>query len=669
MATDKRIVLQLTAENEKLRRKLLESKNTINTWSKQVKNMFASAFAAIGVTQLVRSFITLRSEFSKTLSYVFALTKATMGQRKELVSLAKELGATTVYTASQAGEAMQVLAQAGLDVNQVLTATPQILALAQAGNLSLARSADVAVQTMYQFGKEVTDLTHITDVLANVAARTNTNVDEFSEGFKMAGPLAKAAGMSLEEAAAAMGILANAGLKGTVGGTGLRAVIASLIAPSRQAREKIKDLGVSIADSTGKLRPLSGIFKDLITAEMTASDAAIIFRRTGVAAAISLANNAGKIDTMTEAVNESGTAMFIAKERADNLWGSIKLLESAWENLNLTIGDDSNSILRTLVEELVKATWAVTAFIGAFKDFDWLHPISGFLDKYYAIYNDLYKKGVPGANVPGAGMGPQPQGAVPIPWIEGNVTGISEVDTDVDDILNAIGKQAKNTAKILREDFEPVFYDLFGDDGLLSRQAEEMGGLFNLEAGKKFAESLSAPMESASAAYADLINQQETLKGNIQSIGSVITDMFDNFAAAFTEGENGLKKFWDYFKKWALGMLLKIIGLIAAAIALNILLGGMLIKKGLATTGETLPYILKLIGGGGISNMGKGLGIKGFATGTPFVPQDQLAYVHRGEAIIPANQNRMGMGQVEFVIRGRDLYGTLNKFEQTRGIY
>lgn len=327
--------------------------------------VMSAAIGVVGVMAVMRlgkQFVTLQAEFSKTMSRVFALTDATDEMSKVLTNQAQILGQQTVFTAREAGSAMQFLAQAGLDTQQIYQALPNTLELAAAGQIELAEAADIATNVMSAYGLQAEELGRVNDIITNTTTKSNTNVIEFAEAFKMVGPIAKSAGMSMEDVAASIGILGNAGIKGTMAGTQLRAMLAKLINPTGDAAKVLKDLGIKTIDPlTGNMRRLNDIMADMKTAGIKLSDVFEVFDNRAAAAALVLEGASDTFEDFVEVVGRSGTATRIAAEQLDNLAGDLKIVQSAWEGMLLAAGQGSDGFMRAIAQMVSGALNFVTA--------------------------------------------------------------------------------------------------------------------------------------------------------------------------------------------------------------------------------------------------------------------------------------------------------------------
>ena len=176
------------------------------------------------------------ANFQTGMLRVQALTNASADMMKRLEDQAKELGATTQYTAGQAADAMGFLAMAGFEAEEILGAMPSTLQLAASAQIDLARAADITTNIMTGYGKTVADLPRVNDILVKAFTSANVNLEMLAESMKYAGPIAHSAGLQFEEAAALIALMGNAGIQGSMAGTSLRGAIARLLSPTARCR-------------------------------------------------------------------------------------------------------------------------------------------------------------------------------------------------------------------------------------------------------------------------------------------------------------------------------------------------------------------------------------------------------------------------------------------------
>ena len=273
-----------------------------------------------GVALAVRSF----AQFESSMLRVKAVTGASEEAFLAMSEQAKNLGATTAFTAQQAAEGMGFLGQAGFTTNEIMSAMPSVLNLAAAGQLELADAADITAAVLRGFGKSATEAANVADILATAAASSNTSVQEMGEGFKFVGPVASAMGVSIEETAALLSVLADAGLKGSLGGTGLRQALVQLgpeiIKSGGNVTETLKKLdseGIrAVVDSMKKLGARAGT------------------------AAIAMANNTQRAEELTEAYgNVDGASKDMADTLMSRVTGAALRLKSAFDAVVQGVGE------------------------------------------------------------------------------------------------------------------------------------------------------------------------------------------------------------------------------------------------------------------------------------------------------------------------------------------
>ena len=225
------------------------------------KGMKAATVAITGTAAalggVAAAAIKVGSDFESQMSRVKAISGATGEEFEQLKAQAMQLGADTSFSASQAAEGMENLAAAGFTTSEIMSAMPGLLNLAAASGEDLASSSDIAASTLRGFGLAASDAAHVADVLAANANRTNSSVADTGEAMKYIAPLARAAGLSLEETAAAIGIMANAGVNGSQAGTSLRGALSRLSKPTKDMSEAMDELGISFYDSNGKMKSLT----------------------------------------------------------------------------------------------------------------------------------------------------------------------------------------------------------------------------------------------------------------------------------------------------------------------------------------------------------------------------------------------------------------------------
>jgi TP901 family phage tail tape measure protein len=324
------------------------------------------SFAGIGVgltTPFVLASKQLES-FESKMARVRAITNASDADFAKLGDKAKQLGLDTVFSASDAAEAMGNFAQAGFSVNEIMLAVGPTLDLAAAAQLDVATSADIASKIMRGMGISAGNLSGVVDVLAKAATTSNTNIEQLGDAFKFVGPVARTAGIGLEEITAAIQLLSNAGIQGEMAGTTLRGMILSLASPSEEAKKTLKGLGIQTQDSQGNFRSLVDIigqFDRALAGVGTGKRLEVLGKvfsdRQAAGAAELISQGPGKLGEATSKLGgSSGTASRIAKTQLDTLHGAIKLFESSVEGLAIVVAEALLPTLREWGAQLVDLT-------------------------------------------------------------------------------------------------------------------------------------------------------------------------------------------------------------------------------------------------------------------------------------------------------------------------
>ena len=280
-------------------------------------------------------------DFDDSMRRVQAVSGATGEEFDALRKQALDLGATTAFTASQAAEGMQYLAMAGLDTNEILEATPQMLSLASAGAMDLGTAADIATNVLSGFNLQVSDLAHVSDVLAQAAASSNTSVTQLGHAMAYVGPVASSAGLSIEETTAAIQVLSNAGIQGTMAGTALRGALSNLLSPTTEAEKVLAAYGLTAEDVNPEVHSLAEIVDTLGGAGLTTADAMKLFGDRAGPAMLALLKAGGKgIEDYTKQLqNADGAAARMAETMEGGAGGAMREMQSAIEGLSISFGD------------------------------------------------------------------------------------------------------------------------------------------------------------------------------------------------------------------------------------------------------------------------------------------------------------------------------------------
>src|SRR5690625_5089123 len=207
--------------------------------------------------------VKVTADFESAMSRVGALSGATDKEMAELTQTAKDLGVTTVFSSSEAAEGMQYLSMAGFETNEIIAAMPGLLNTAAAGQLDLGTAADITSNILSGFGIEATETGRVADVLTKAFTSSNTTMESLGESFKMLAPTANAPGVPIEDAAAAVGLLGDAGIQGSMAGSQLSRALTRLAGPASQAADVMEEIGFNAFGSSGKMKPLEDSIREL----------------------------------------------------------------------------------------------------------------------------------------------------------------------------------------------------------------------------------------------------------------------------------------------------------------------------------------------------------------------------------------------------------------------
>lgn len=342
------------AQNAQARAASALSKNTETIKS---TSHYAGITALAGGAALMKSF-SIGAAFESDMAKVAAVSRASDEELKKLTATARKLGSDTVWSASEAAQGMQYLAMAGFKTNEIIETMPGMLNLASAGAIDLASASDIASNILTGFGLSASDMNRVGDVLTNTFTQSNTTLQGLGATMKYAAPVAKAMGVSIEQAAAMAGKLGDAGIQGEMAGTTLRSVLLRLSAPSEQAAEALKVLKVRTTDAKGQMKSFPEILKELNAAMSGMSESAranftkAIFETEAMSGALVLMEQAGSgaLDKFIGSVQEVGSSEAVARKQIDNLKGDMTILNSVLQETALKIYEQAAPALRILAQ-------------------------------------------------------------------------------------------------------------------------------------------------------------------------------------------------------------------------------------------------------------------------------------------------------------------------------
>lgn len=315
--------------------------------------------------------------FEQSMSKVRAVTNDFTDAQ---IRLARQLGEDTKFTADQAAQGMANLAIAGFSATEQMAALGDVLSLdAAAGMNDLAQTAQIGARVMRGFGLEASEMGRVADVLTTTFTNSNTTLEALGETMKFVAPVAKLAGVSLEETAKLAGILGDAGIDASMAGTSMRLAMLRLAGSSTQANKELKRLGITTQDSAGNLRGVSSILVDVgkkisgLGSAQRLKALNQIFGQRGVTAGgvlvDQLTNSGASVVKLDKAFqNMQGTARSVAETMEDNLLGDVTKVESAFSSLKIEIGDQFRPELRDLAKEIKEIIPPMIKWVKANKD-------------------------------------------------------------------------------------------------------------------------------------------------------------------------------------------------------------------------------------------------------------------------------------------------------------
>lgn len=311
------------------------------------------------------------SNFASGMSEVKAIMGASAEDVKRLSDKAKEMGASTVFSASQSAEALKYMAMAGWSADDAIAGLDGVMNLAAASGEALGTTSDIVTDAMTAFGLSAKDASHFADVLAKASSSSNTNVGMMGDTFKYVAPVAGAMGYSIEDVGVAIGLMANSGIKASQAGTQLRTLLANMAKPTDQVAYDMEQLGISLTDSSGEMLSFNDIMVDLRESFSGLSEvqktqyAASLAGKEGMSGLLAIVNAAPEdFDALRDAINNSdGTALNMANTMTDNLPGAITIAKSALEGLGIQIYESFADEAQGAVESFSEAVSEFTASV------------------------------------------------------------------------------------------------------------------------------------------------------------------------------------------------------------------------------------------------------------------------------------------------------------------
>ena len=379
-----------SAEYKELRREIITTEAQQKLFNKELKKLAYPKLTALGtqmkeignkakaVGSTMTQYLTVplaavggaslkvTADFDSAMSKVKAVSGATGREFEQLRNKAKEMGEKTKFSASEAAEAMNYMAMAGWKTSDMLKGISGIMNLAAASGEDLATTSDIVTDALTAFGLSASESSHFADVLAATSSNANTNVALMGESFITAAPAAAALGYSAEDTSLAIGLMANAGIKGSEAGTSLRAGLLRLASPTAEAKAAMEKYGITLTDANGKMLPFKNVMEQLrqkmsglSETEKTAALTAM-FGKNAFSGWAAVVNGSDKdFNKLSGAIsNCDGVSQKMADEMNNNLGGQLIILKSQLQGIAISIGDTLVPVMRKIVAVVQKvADW------------------------------------------------------------------------------------------------------------------------------------------------------------------------------------------------------------------------------------------------------------------------------------------------------------------------
>ena len=485
---------------------------------------------------------TTAAGFEASMSEVQAISGATGEELQGLEDIARQMGATTKFSASQSAEALKYMSMAGWTAEQSIAALPGVLSLAAAGNEDLATTSDIVTDAMTAFGLQADESGRFADVLAAASSSANTNVGLMGETFKYAAPVAGALGYSIEDTALAIGLMANAGIKGSQSGTALRTIFNKMAGDISVTGEKIGEVAIETQNADGSMRDFSDVLVDMrsvwdqLSEAEQAQNAKLIFGQEAMSGFLSIMGGSdADFDKLQGNIeNSTGKAEEMADVMQDNLAGQITELKSQLEGLAIDFGKILIPALSDLVEKISEGvTWfseldeeTKEMIITAGKFAAAIGPIvliTGKFSQGLVSTINLVSKLSGGAGLASTAIGTGSTG------MAGAMAGTLGTILPWGIALAGAGAAAYGLYKYLNEDAIPEV-DLFGD-AVSENTKEAVGGFLELE--EEGTKALNQLNWSGAAVTEEM---KETIVGNTEEMkNQVVAKLQEEKEAVQTE--------------------------------------------------------------------------------------------------------------------------------------
>jgi len=386
LAIIRNIVVKIGADISTLQKSLEDAQTSLKRTGTKLSNLGGKLSTSLTLPLAAAGAIVTKTgmDFEAAMSEVGAISGATGEDLKALEAKAKEMGASTKFSASQSAEALKYMAMAGWDTSKMLDGLEGVMSLAAASGEELGTVSDIVTDAMTAFGMEASRAGEFADILAAASSKANTNVGMLGESFKYVAPVTGALGYSAQDTAVALSLMANAGIKASQSGTAMRSILTRLVKPTKESGSSMAALGISVMDSEGKMKTFAQIMDDLrasfanLSPEQKAFHAAQIAGQEAMSGLLAIVNaSEADYDKLSNAINNAGgAANKMAAEMQDNLAGRLELLKSALEGVAIQLYDAMKPALEAVLSVIQKLV-------------DWFGSLSPGIQKAIVVFAGL----------------------------------------------------------------------------------------------------------------------------------------------------------------------------------------------------------------------------------------------------------------------------------------
>ncbi len=333
---------QSSRQFQRAGKQIQKAGDSISGMGSKLTKAVSVPIVGLGVTAIKTA-----ADFESAMSNVQAISGASAEDLGKLTDKAKEMGAKTKFSATESADAFSYMAMAGWKTKDMLNGIEGVMYLAGATGENLASTSDIVTDALTAFGMSASETNRFVDVLAKTASNSNTDVGMMGETFKYVAPVAGALKYSVEDVSLAIGLMANSGIKASNSGTALRGLLTNLAKPSDTVAAAMKKLGISLTDSSGEMKPLSSLMREMkgafsgLTEAERAQYAAALAGKTGMSGLLAIVNSSDKdFDKLTQSIqNSNGAAKEMYDVANNNLTGRLTVLKSTLESIAITFGE------------------------------------------------------------------------------------------------------------------------------------------------------------------------------------------------------------------------------------------------------------------------------------------------------------------------------------------